>query len=555
MNVTSVQHRILELIQQWNSTLCVSSRYKEDFKHINDMYRLLQYKGYRFPAMSKEAANVLAPPQGLKTEEELEAEDKIAQGAKLQELLRLGTPAALEQANDLMKIMSGYDMERRPDYKKEVDTELDRIEQRVILLNDMLNQKKPEDRWQKDSTVEELYGSAKAAQLRIQKLVEGGDDDERMARLLELNDLINTVIQKHEDFKKGNPISQSGIDKRETRAPPPKELTEPAKAGPISLIDLDDWSGPATSPASTASPSSGTSGPSPSAANIPAPSGGLGGLMDDLSSLNFSVSKFVNTTSMPSHPPGYSGALPSFSTPLVNMGPAGGFGGQPLSQPATPGHPAQSLSLAGQLGGLGMQQGFGQPQKAMGQTAFHGLVSFGASSPAATPSRGGTPQPAQRGTTPQPGTPQLGGDYFSGAKPAPQAGTPSAQPQSDPFGGLDFLSGTGAAQTAAATPAGSQKREVWKDKSWMAQATFINVTPVPFTDLVFQLAVPKSMALKMDQLSGTTVAPLNQAQVTQALTISNPTKEILRLRFRVQYAVNGAQVNEQGDYSDNAAPA
>ena len=27
---------------------------------------------------------------------------------KLQELLRLGTPAALEQANDLMKVMSGY---------------------------------------------------------------------------------------------------------------------------------------------------------------------------------------------------------------------------------------------------------------------------------------------------------------------------------------------------------------------------------------------------------------------------------------------------------------
>lgn len=103
-----------------------------------------------------------------------------------------------------MKIMSGYvrgkyimdsisgtacnilpqDTERRPDYKKEVESEIDRIEQRVILLNDMLNQKKPEDRWQRDSTVEELYGSAKAAQPRIQKLIGDGDDDERVGECM-----------------------------------------------------------------------------------------------------------------------------------------------------------------------------------------------------------------------------------------------------------------------------------------------------------------------------------------------------------------------------------
>ena len=61
--------------------------------------------------------------QTLKTEEELEAEDRAAQEAvmivseetriltwfqKLQELLRRGTPAALEEANELMKILAGY---------------------------------------------------------------------------------------------------------------------------------------------------------------------------------------------------------------------------------------------------------------------------------------------------------------------------------------------------------------------------------------------------------------------------------------------------------------
>lgn len=31
-----------------------------------------------------------------------------AYGVKLEELLRIGTPTALAQANDLMKIMAGY---------------------------------------------------------------------------------------------------------------------------------------------------------------------------------------------------------------------------------------------------------------------------------------------------------------------------------------------------------------------------------------------------------------------------------------------------------------
>lgn len=34
-------------------------------------------------------------------------------------------------------------------------------------------------------------------------------------------------------------------------------------------------------------------------------------------------------------------------------------------------------------------------------------------------------------------------------------------------------------------------RLLWKGNAWAAQAVFINVTPVPFTNLTFQVAVPK----------------------------------------------------------------
>lgn len=43
-----VMLKILELINSWKETICIDSRYKEDFGNIRDMHRLLMLKGYRF---------------------------------------------------------------------------------------------------------------------------------------------------------------------------------------------------------------------------------------------------------------------------------------------------------------------------------------------------------------------------------------------------------------------------------------------------------------------------------------------------------------------------
>jgi len=37
--------KVLELIQQWTLTICETSKYKHDLRHILDMKKLLQYKG------------------------------------------------------------------------------------------------------------------------------------------------------------------------------------------------------------------------------------------------------------------------------------------------------------------------------------------------------------------------------------------------------------------------------------------------------------------------------------------------------------------------------
>lgn len=77
--------------------------------------------------------------QNLKTAEELEEEDREAQSAKLQELIRRGTPRDLAAAQELMKQLAGAEPEKKPDYRAQSLTELNKLEQKVILLNEMLD--------------------------------------------------------------------------------------------------------------------------------------------------------------------------------------------------------------------------------------------------------------------------------------------------------------------------------------------------------------------------------------------------------------------------------
>ena len=78
-------------------------------------------------------------PQNLKSAEELEEEDREAQQAKLQELIRRGTPRDLAAAQELMKVLAGAEPDKKPDYRAQSLNELNKLEQKVILLNEMLD--------------------------------------------------------------------------------------------------------------------------------------------------------------------------------------------------------------------------------------------------------------------------------------------------------------------------------------------------------------------------------------------------------------------------------
>lgn len=125
--------------------------------------------GYRFKSFDATRALASAnPTENLKSPEELEEEDREAKSAvsggsntidnfllifptlttppslpappqKLQELIRRGTPKDLALAQELMKDLSGAVPEKAPDYAKQTKAELEKVQQKAILLNDMLN--------------------------------------------------------------------------------------------------------------------------------------------------------------------------------------------------------------------------------------------------------------------------------------------------------------------------------------------------------------------------------------------------------------------------------
>lgn len=75
----------------------------------------------------------------------MEEEEREAQSAKLQELIRRGTPADLQEANRLMKVMAGYDNRHKTDYRAKAAEEVAKVQQKAKILEEMLESHKPGD--------------------------------------------------------------------------------------------------------------------------------------------------------------------------------------------------------------------------------------------------------------------------------------------------------------------------------------------------------------------------------------------------------------------------
>lgn len=278
-----VQMKILEMIHEWRQTICTTSRHKEDLVHIRDMHRLLTYKGYRFPKLNAGSAAMLNQDRSLMSPEELEEEEQTAQSAKLQELIRRGTPRDLAQAQELMKVMSGAEPSS-DNYAAQTAKELDKVTGRVKLLGDMLDQARPGEKAVAGDAYDQVARHLRAVQPRLQRWITQAEEDgsDQLSRYLEVNDMINQVSARYTAFAKGEGAVRSDLISLDEPADAPEAAAETAPPAPkakTSIIDDLEFlslGGPSAPPA-------------PSAPSAPAPADPAAkSPVDLLSDLDFS---------------------------------------------------------------------------------------------------------------------------------------------------------------------------------------------------------------------------------------------------------------------------
>jgi ADP-ribosylation factor-binding protein GGA len=135
----------------------------------------------------------------------MEEEEKEAQSAKLQELIRRGQPEDLQEANRLMKIMAGYDTRSKTDYRAKAAEDVGKIQAKARLLEERLDAFKPGDTIQDGDVFSELAAALQSAQPKIQKMCEEeSEDHEAVAKLLEINDSIHRTAERYKLIKKGD---------------------------------------------------------------------------------------------------------------------------------------------------------------------------------------------------------------------------------------------------------------------------------------------------------------------------------------------------------------
>ncbi|KAG9250605.1 VHS domain-containing protein [Emericellopsis atlantica] len=511
MRPTRVQAKILEAIEEWRLTLCETSRYKDDLGFIRDMHRLLSYKGYVFPEVRREDAAVLNPSDNLKSPEEMEEEEKEAQSAKLQELIRRGTPHDLQEANRLMKVMAGFDTRSKTDYRAKAAEEIGKIQAKARLLEERLEAFKPGDKMQDGDVFSELAAALQSAQPKIQKMCEEeSDDHEAVAKLFEINDSIHRTVERYRLMKKGD---MEGAAKVAAGGPAPSQTTTIGNApGELSLIDFDNepsanGSGGQSAPAAQQGTSQ-TGGIENDllGLDIGGDSGSFGqgggislgfGQNDNIPGPALLSSLTENNTSQQQSAP----------TPPQNQFAA--FASPSGSQSMTPQPPSQQSSA------------FVPPP----QPASDPFASLGAAVPAAQP--------------PKPTAPAEDDEWnFASALPAETPSKPKEHRQilSDTTVRIEMQAGRG--------PAGPNALNV--------NFAFSNNAAAPVSELHFQLAVTKGYELQLNPQTGRDLAPKQSRGVTQMVNVyhaGNKAAKVdgVKMRWRATYKVGGEAKNEMGE--------
>ncbi|RMZ85444.1 hypothetical protein DV737_g850, partial [Chaetothyriales sp. CBS 132003] len=556
-----VQNKILEAIEEWHSTICQTSKYKDDLGFIRDMHRLLLYKGYMFPEVRRDDAAVLNPSDHLQSAEEMEEEERTAQSAKLQELIRRGGPHDLQEANRLMKVMAGYDTRHKTNYRAKAAEEVAKVQQKAKLLEEMLQNHREGDKVGDGDVFDELAGALSSAHPKIQKMCEDESDDaEAVAKLLQINDSINRTVQRYRLMKAGNMAAANKIE-----AGTLGTTTGVGKnaANELSLIDFDPEPAASSNSAPVSTPAAGTALFDLAAGPARATQAPTSSVEDDLLGLSLDSEPQGGLSLGPSASSGAAAPFPfALSSASARQAPPHASTPQSPLPPLPPQQPQQPL-----------------PSK----PNYDAFASLTSALPASKPA---SPQPPSHGQKAPATLPPPTDPFAALVSPSPRSSTPSQpstlQPQSQPHSLLSLSQNRTASPLPPTQATSTTGDDEWNfasslpeapashtvrvlssdiDIDFTAQrqpdqplitihAQFSNSTHQPLTDLVFQVAVEKSYSLKLRPQTSRALAPNQRNAVQQEILLSDvpPGKgSSVKMRYKLSYQIQGQNIEQQGN--------
>ncbi|KAM8825219.1 ADP-ribosylation factor-binding protein GGA3 [Synchiropus picturatus] len=565
-----VKTKIVEMLYSW--TVAFPNETK-----ISKAYQSLRMQGLVKcdPELPLDRTLIPSPP----TRPKHPVFDNEDMGKLLAELLRSKNPEDLQEANRLIKSMVKEDEVRVQKVSKRINT-LEEVNINVKLLSEMLTHYDKERSSDSDKEIiKELYVRCdKLRRAAFKMATEAEDNDTSLGDILQASDDLSGVINSYKKVVEGLPINGDSEG-----APPAARHTDDATDTLIDLACVDTPAPPSALPTLLAAALSAES-PIPA---LPPPPKRLGG----------------SQNSSPSHPPLEKTSKPpsllddellcldlndppaAASKPMLSEASSnwtslqapvsvafGSVGGSvPVFPPAEPAAaPVSSLQDLQDLALMGFSEQksfspgrtnqFGSPLIGPPHTSVQGIPSSVALLQGSLPS---SPALSNVNTS-------HGGMLFQSLSPA------HASLQASPAQGSEISLSNVHVPLEAIRPSKVLPVTAYDKDGVRVLLNFasdsppgrpdvlvmvvsmLNTAPLPVQNVVLQAAVPKSMKVKLQPPSGTDLAPFNPilppSSITQIMLLANPTKEKVRLRYKLSFSLGDRLCNEGGEVDQFPPP-
>ncbi|KAM9819618.1 ADP-ribosylation factor-binding protein GGA3-like isoform 2-T2 [Syngnathus typhle] len=557
-----LKSKVIEMIYSWTIYL------PEETK-ICEAYRMLKTQGIVLadPEICLDATFV---PTGSSQRPKNLVFDDERKSRKLAELLKSKRPADLQAANLLIKNMVKEDDVRTQKISKRRST-LDAVDSSVKLLNEMLAYFSPEDSTDGDKElIRELYGDCdKLRQTVCQLATETDDNDANLGGILQANDDLSTVINSCKNIEDSQSIievtktpfavkpdgilttqSESLIDLTSAAVPGCSRLEEKDSApDSVSYVDLLCGTAVAVpSPARTAKTlfslldeellPFGSPGPVAIGSVLPPRKSNSLPPSQDMDAIS-AACMFANSLSAftVQQTPIAGPVLTALSTTTLSSSQADALH-SPLA-PFSPDHGRQDLALFD----LGSTKSVPGVQMDNTQAKRGALCS-----PANLQHLDGAPIVPTR--NPANSVP-LDSASLILTRSQNSFGAVDETSLADVFVPLDAVKPSQMCPITAYDRDGvrlllhfASNCPPGRPDVLVIVASVLNTSPLPVKAIVLQVAVPKTMKVKLQPPSGTQLAPFNPilppAGITEVVLLANPHKEKIRMRYKLTFMLEGA---------------